>query len=364
MKKIIISIFSIFLIIYCFTFVSFAEENDDAKSFLIISHHFECSDNAEDYLSTESIASDFEIGADMVAVSFIPEWIRYTGREITIEELLDIIASIVEIIPDGKAIILDNAWEYRDEIDKLAESLNADDKIILRTTESTKKIQNESISLRTVSIYSGGIVFSADERVRFSKPNGILQFQSKNYFNPFYQKLFTKHFTSDVPVITPMYDKNLCGQRTDSAVGWDEMIVRGYTAIETANVSGLVDYRDQINVQSDILKSVLAEEKEVLSLQSGLYSTASVKKLSDAVKKGENSLKELSSLSELQTCCAEIRLAHDKLALSYGEDTTLGAWNITAGKVVASVLCGMGLIGIELFMIKHKKRRENEQNSN
>ena len=264
------------------------------------------------------------------------------------------ISLIINSVPDGKAIILDDAWNHRGEIEKLAESLDAADKVILRTDKSTKELQNESCSLRTISVYSGGIVFSAEQRIKYAKPSDMIQFQSKNYFNPFYQKLFTNYFS--VSVIAPMFDKNLCGQRDDSITGWDEMIERGYTAIETSNPEGLVNYRDQINTQRASLSKDLSNYRELIGRQGEMYSSASLKKLNDCCSNAEKCLAKLSSLGELQSCAAELKNAREKLTLSYGTDTTLGAWNITSGKIIASVLCALGLIGFEMFLIKKREK--------
>ena len=351
MKKTIFTIITTLILALSFIFPAFAAGgNEDDFQLLVISHR-----GGPD-VSVEYVESDFQNGADMVSVSVL----RTESGEFLLENSawssrITSLPEVIAVVPDGKCIVIDGAWEFRDEIEKLADSQNASEKVVLRTEESTKDLQRESLSLRTISVYSGGIVFSAEQRIKYAKPSNFIQFQSKNYFNPFYQFVFTKHFT--VPIIAPMYDKDLCGQRTDGVVGWDEMIERGYSGIETTNVEGLVNYREQMNAQRSSLEKYKTECETFVSRQGKMYSSASIKKLSDLITKAEKKLGKLSSLGELQTCEAEMKNAMEKLSPSEGRDTTLGAWNITPGKIIASVLCAAGLIGFEVFLIKKRKKK-------
>ena len=78
----------------------------------------------------------------------------------------------------------------------------------------------------------------------------------------------------------------------------------------------------------------------------------------DAAEIAENKLRcEAVSNDELQDSAARLRLAIQNLALKTDEDTQKGALNITAGKVVATVLVGLAILAAQIYTYKMKKQK-------
>ena len=143
------------------------------------------------------------------------------------------VASLEEAIDAirGKAVlILDNAWEYRDEICGLIKEKDAEKSVMLRTFESAKKIlqfkQESQTEVSIIGIYDGNIVFNAISHLKLlsEEGEGLTQYQSKNYFNVMYQSFTSKRFSlyGNARAAAPAYDPDLCGQREDSIIGWDD----------------------------------------------------------------------------------------------------------------------------------------------
>ena len=119
---------------------------------------------------------------------------------------------------------------------------------MLRTEEKAKGIKewkNETGSaLSVIGVRDGGVIFTSVSHIETLKDEVLVQYQSKNYFNEMFKGFVTKRFSAEgyPRAIAPMYNADLCGQRTDSDTGWNEMINRGFSVIETNCIEELENY--------------------------------------------------------------------------------------------------------------------------
>lgn len=348
MKKIITLVLTVILILsLSLCFVS-AEEETEPRELTVISHR------SSSYVPEEVILNDFNLGADIVAVGvgvIDDELVLNTPGEMS---SLRMLSDLIKELPEGKKLILDGVNESSDTVNSFVKKHKCKDSVIVRG----KNIDSSLFDCDVIDVYSGGIVFSAMNKAKNS--NGYIQFQSKNYFNPFYQKIVTNSFDKhNVTAIAPMYSPDLCGQRGDNNTGWDEMIDRGYNAIETGNIAALCEYRNALLYQRENLKNLYDESYNSVG-ESGeyidVYSQTSYNNYRTALKDAKNSIDKLSSLASMQNSYSALVYAQSNLTLAAEKETVKGAWNITAGKVIACVLCAAGLIGLELFLKKKKGR--------
>lgn len=339
MKKILYSVVSFVVITILSLIMVTAGNLDENMPITVISNR------TQGTVEIKEILSDFELGADLVSIKLNDE-----NEELDLEKLLN-------NIPEGKKIIIDNCIDKISNIREIVKENDSYDKIILRV-KSSEKISDIENEFDFIKIYSGGIVFSAIKVANTA--DKFVQYQSKNYFNPFYQKIVTNIFDKKgLIAIAPTYDPDLCGQRQDNNTCWDELIDRGYNAFETNNLEALVTYRDAMNSQMEKLAELynesynsVGESNEYLNI----YSQTSYKNYTNALSEARNSLNNLSSLARIQNAYSALKLAQDNLVPSSSNEPVRGAWNITVGKVIACILSGCGLILFELFLKKKKGR--------
>ncbi len=263
---------------------------------------------------------------------------------------------------NAKAVlILDNAWENRDEVLALCKKLGATDKVLLRVKTSAKKInewKNGEEKLGVIGVYGGNIVFNAISHLNKLSENGekLVQYQSKNYFNVMYDKFTAKRFSNgdNARALAPMYSKDLCGQREDNVSGWDEIVKRGFSVIETNDIGGLSDYIQSTKEESEKLIALFEKAKKV---DTSVYTSVSVKNLDSAIKLAEACLESKNtSLGEIQSAFSSLAESLNNLTKGTQSDTQRGSLNITAGKILAVIVFGSLLVLGEIYLIKMRKK--------
>lgn len=304
---------------------------------------------------TDGVAADFD-AATVTALHYRNG--NGTVSEETVATLEDARAAAT-----GKGgLILDNAWGFRDELNALFGSYGAAVPVCLRTYDSAKKAlqwQQESGSVLSVlPVYRGNVVMNAIahwNRLSAAK-QPLVQFQSKNYFNVFYQKFTDKHFFdyADVCALAPMYDENLCGLRSDDVVGWDDLISRGFVAIETGNIRGLAVYIAQCETERQALDAAIWPEE---TASPDTYSAASYDRYLEAkVEADAVFLNDRASLSQLQSAQSNLKTALRLLTHAGEKDTRKGSFNLTPGRIAVIVIFGGLLLGFDVFVYKKKKK--------
>lgn len=274
----------------------------------------------------------------------------------------------IDALKQKSILVLDNAWENRDQIYEMCERLDAFESVVIRTNVSSKQIaewvsSKGEKSMAVIGIYDGNIVFNAISHLSRLSQLGqpAVQFQSKNYFNVMYDSFTSKRYSSNgnARAVAPMYDKNLCGQRGDNVAGWDEMIERGFSVIETNNVVGLNEYISQCESGMNQLKKLFEYTKNV---DTSLYSQVSVKNFGEAVRSADEIINaSVASLGEIQQCISSLNETMSNLAFNQGEDLQKGNFNLSAGKVIAIVVFGGLILAGEIYVHKMQKPKKGRK---
>lgn len=386
MKR-LFTIFAVFALLCCFAFCALAANESGLVAVSFRGDTAEAPPN-----SIRAIEAAFDAGADWVSVS-----VQKTGdgRFVLLEDAslasqtdgtngtaadLDaaavqalhyrnangtVSADAVATLEDALAaaagkggLILDNAWDDRDELHSFLNTLTAGPDVCLRTSETARKAlqwkRETGTRMFVLPVYKGNVVFNAIAHWNYlsTAKQPLAQFQSKNYFNVFYQKFTDKRFrtAASTSALAPMYDPDLCGQRSDDAVGWDDLISRGFSAIETGNIRGLAAYVAQCDAAREALRTLSEQldEERVSSKGSQLekLGVAAYWLLSD----------KRASLSQLQIIQSDIKTELRRQGPSGEKNAQKGSFNLTGGKIAVIVILGALLLGFDVFVYKKKKK--------
>ena len=347
--------------------------------------------------SLEAILSAKEIGADMVSVgvaktkdgTFIlaenenvrnfcnadsvtiadTEWAELQNCRLydNSGKLTDFrIATLSEALEKAKdvVLILDIEAEDKDEVYSVVEAYDASDRVFLRFKENSNDIvewvKSKETKPKVIGIYSGNIIWNAISHIEnLSEVCSIVQYQSKNYFNVMYGSWVGDRFSAEgkARALAPAYDKELCGQREDNASGWNELIENGFSVIETNNIASLAEYAERADELNESLRK-LTEKAEKTDFS--VYSDVSADNLQKALKRANEELQSnVSSVGELESANSQLLLSMNRLNLSDGVESQKGALNITAGKIIATVLVGAAILAGQIYV--HKMQQEKRR---
>ena len=403
--KLSFSVLTFTLAVFVFGVFSFAAEETafekitSGNGIIAVSHRGNTAVYPEN--SLEAVKSAETIGADMISVSVgktadgvlvicdteVPLSEISNGKvtgvgELTFSELSVLrlygndgkltdckFASLEEAVNslDRSLLILDNAWEYRDEIYSSVKKLGKESRVVFRAAASSKEIAEwtkENPGIFVIGVYKANIVFNAVSHFKRLSENGqpLVQYQSKNYFNVSFQSAVTKLFSgkSGTGAVVAMYSPDLCGQRDDNCVGWDEMIERGFCAVETNGIESLVNYIESRETARENLLSLLERAENT---DTALFSSVSVKNFRTSLIRAQQVLNNTrSSLGETEKAFSLLNESMNNLTFHSSGDVQKGSLNVTAGKVIAAVLVGAALIAGEIYVYKmHKPGRKKEK---
>ena len=371
------------------------------KKLLCISHRGYCENYPEN--SFEGIKAALEKGADFVSVNLdktddgvfylcereslgnvcnapyeslseldsseVEQYFLYDvfGRETKYK--LTSLARLLENTDSEDGIILDVLSEDKDAVYDILSAHDAVDRVIIRAEESISKLikwaESKEEKVNVIGVYTGNIIFSTVSAVK-SLTNAqmpAVQYESKNYFNVAYGEFFTNRFLNgeNVRAVASAYSPDLCGQRGDSSDGWNELIKKGYSVIETNNIEAFLSYRSETEALERKITELMNECAEI---ENEKYSQVSLSNFTKARVGCDNLLSDaVFSLDEAQKAYSDLLYALKEMKISSGEVDTKGALNITAGKVVAAVLVGAALLAGQIYVYRMRKDKKEKKES-
>ncbi len=339
-------------------------EGENQQSILCISHR---GDSAEFESNTpEAVMSAFGKGADFVSVNIRKsadnELLLCNENETEIKGVT--LKEMISLLDEDDVLILDFEIGLQDEIYSLIEEENAFNSVMLRINDSAKNIagwlKDKNENLQVIGVYDSFVVFTAMSHIKTLSDEGMkfVQYQSKNYFNEMFGSFVSKKLKAetDTKAIALTYDPDLCGQRSDSEDGWNDLIKKGFSVIETNNLSAFISY---VEANKNIRIELDAACKRAETIETEKYNNVSRENLEDAINTAKELLnREVVSSDEMQSSLSAIRLAVENLAFKTGEDTQKGALNITSGKVIAAVLVGAVILAAQVYTYKMQKGKK------
>lgn len=269
---------------------------------------------------------------------------------------------LLEKTDSEDGLILDVKPEYKDGVYSVLSEHGALDRVILRVKESSSELvewaQSKEEKVYVIAVYSGNIIFSTISSVKNMTMAEMpaVQYQSKNYFNVAYGDFFANRYliSENVRAVAVTYSPDLCGQRGDSSDGWNELIKKGYSVIETNNIEAFNEYRKETERLEKAIKELYEKS---LATESDKFSQVSLDNLRKAKAECEALLSgEAFSLDEAQKAYSDLLFALEDMKISTGEVDTRGALNVTAGKVIAAVVVGAALLAGQIFVYKMRRK--------
>lgn len=368
-KKIKAAMLILICLVLSFSFASFSfaeNENNSGiqKGILCISYRGDTALYEQN--SPEAVLSAFSKGADFVSVSVR----KNHDNELVLcseekEEISGItLKEMLSLLKEGNVLILDFNEEIKDDIYDELKSEKALSRAYLRIKDKSSNInswvQSKEEKPIVIGVSKSFNIFTIKSFVKNMASMPMITLQSKNYFNVMYGSLCCEDYAkADAPlVIAPMYDPDLCGQRSDSEDGWNDLIKKNFSIIETNNLDAFISYKNNIEKLKDSLRELLIRTEKMTEND---MSDVSADNLYSSIKNAKALINEsTASCDELQKANSALMLSINTITNKQAEDTKKGALNITPGKIIAAVLVGFSLLAAEIFLKKMQREKKRK----
>lgn len=230
------------------------------------------------------------------------------------------------------------------------------DETVFRINAKPKKIIELTKDLDGVNVtgnYQGNIIFLATSAVKkyFAANIYTIEMGSTNGNGVLYDNFLMKRFVGSKRAMVSMVNGR-CGKRADNETGWDDLISRGYSVIETDFPAELTEYiRKTETAATDLEKNIDIYANTDLSP----YTSETEKAFSSALSAAKKTLDGRSSFSELTDARSALQSAHDSLKVGAKKNVAL-KFRFTPGRIIAIVLCAAAFTGGTLFL---RSKRES-----
>lgn len=230
------------------------------------------------------------------------------------------------------------------------------DETVFRINAKPKKIIELTRDLDGVNVtgnYQGNIIFLATSAVKkyFAANIYTIEMGSTNGNGVLYDNFLMKRFVGSKRAMVSMVNGR-CGKRADNETGWDDLISRGYSVIETDFPAELTEYiKKTETAATDLEKNIDIYANTDLSP----YTSETEKAFSSALSAAKKTLDGRSSFSELTDARSALQSAHDSLKVGAKKNVAL-KFRFTPGRIIAVVLCAAAFTGGTLFL---RSKRES-----
>ena len=230
------------------------------------------------------------------------------------------------------------------------------DETVFRINAKPQKIIKLTRDLDGVNVtgnYQGNIIFLATSAVKkyFAANIYTIEMGSTNGNGVLYDNFLMKRFVGSKRAMVSMVNGR-CGKRADNETGWDDLISRGYSVIETDFPAELTEYiRKTETAATDLEKNIDIYANTDLSP----YTSETEKAFSSALSAAKKMLDGRSSFSELTDARSALQSAHDSLKVGAKKNVAL-KFRFTPGRIIAVVLCAAAFTGGTLFL---RSKRES-----
>ena len=267
------------------------------------------------------------------------------------------------IIAAGDTVLIintscDDFYTIHDYLD----SLGLEDKVIFRFKGDSMR----DIDFTTTSIadnyfgnYQGNIIFLATSAVKKSLAGETktIELGSKNGSGVLYDEYLMSYAEElGVRAMASMVGDR-SGKRPDSERGWDDLITRGYSVIETDYPEQLDEYLTRIDGERKQLEYFVDLYK---STDTQPYTTDSETAFTSAMAQTKELIENNGSLSEMQNARHALQSAYDNLIIGEKKAVTL-KFDFTIGRLVAVVLVGAAFVVSQLLLFKRRDKTKKAQ---
>ena len=169
-----------------------------------------------------------------------------------------------------------------------------------------------------------------------------------------YGNFLMKRFVGNKRAMASMVSGR-CGKRADNETGWDDLISRGYSVIETDYPAELTEYiRKTESTATELEKYIDLYGNTDLSP----YTSESEKAFTAALSDAKELLKDKSSFSELTDARSALQTAYDSLTVGEKKNVSL-KFKFTPGRIITVVLCAAAFTVGTLYLRSKRKTTDN-----
>lgn len=274
---------------------------------------------------------------------------KTTCRIPELKEIYETAAGRTAVILNVQENDFKTVYDYVKALGKL-------DETVFRINAKPQKIIELTRDLDGVNVtgnYQGNIIFLATSAVKkyFAANIHTIEMGSTNGNGVLYDNFLMKRFVGSKRAMVSMVNGR-CGKRADNETGWDDLISRGYSVIETDFPAELTEYiRKTETAATDLEKNIDIYANTDLSP----YTSETEKAFSSALSAAKKTLEGRSSFSELTDARSALQSAHDSLKVGAKKNVAL-KFRFTPVRIIAVVLCAAVFTGGTLFL---RSKRES-----
>ena len=324
----------------------------------------------------DAVVAAAELGADFVSVSLTKtagEFVLLTDQQkqtvpdagqMTLLQLqtalfgagssekVPTLAAVSKALSGRAGLIVDFDVAHLDALYEYLQAHELTASVLPRVTMPAKEIvafAKGHPDLRLIGVYRGNVVMNAISHLNRLSAAGMpaVQYQSKNYFCVSFQRFTAKRFSVDghCRAMVNMTNPALCALRDDDLLGWDDMISRDFSVIETGDIRALCTYLQEREKTASALNAMLEAAR----------SAPESRALTAAMETGEAALSANASLSARQRALSALQNARALPAAPQEGIPKKGTLQITTGKVLTVLFFAVLVLAVQVYM--HKKQQ-------
>lgn len=270
----------------------------------------------------------------------------------------------VEALTGDALLLLDGIWAYKDEVYDLLNENNLLGKVVFLARGDKKDVvqwlESKDKMPLVISAYAGNVIFSAKSMISKTISGGAVGtlLSTGNAYSVLYGDSVMSEFQDAGRAMIDMTSPELCGDRQDNYLGWNDVTARGYSIIITNNIVELQEYFARVQLQKERLEaSVEAAQNTDVTL----CSTSSATALKDALTEAKAALAAPGSENSFME--SNYALQSALAALTNRTSDGADGKTITPGRIVAAILVVAALVLLEVVImsVRRKKLQRRKQ---
>ncbi len=264
----------------------------------------------------------------------------------------------LKLLGGGKLLLIDGAWDFRDEVCEILEKNNAMLDAVILTDARKGAIKSwlggRASSPIVFSKYVGTVIWSSKSYIRGSVNAGAagVMLASGNPYSTTFSTSVVSKTRGKLRAMIDMTDKKLCGKRDDTATYWDDVTSRGFSVIVTDRVEELNLYKQRVELSRRNLSELIDRAKQ---LDDSTLSTYWANKLNSNILKATDALSYSVSALELDNFYNELNSV--VVSLSDSNLRNRGTLTVSTGRIFAAALVIIAFVAFELYMERMRNKR-------
>lgn len=256
---------------------------------------------------------------------------------------------VIELLDKRAVLLIEDGWEYRNEIYDILSECNALSYNAILTDAKKSSVSRWLSSKQSapliVTKYDGTVVWNSRSYIRKSAALGAIGvlLTNNNAYSTTFSKSTVGKTNGKLRAAIDMTDPELCGNRQDTALYWDDVTSRGFSMVITNNIEQFIEYRLRVEESRKTLENLIVKVSEI---DLTLFSSASSSALKTSLEKADFAAKNSVSAMELDNAYINLFSAYNNLKENGEKDK--GSTTYTSGRIFAAIIVTVVLVLMEL----------------